>query len=388
MRREDLSEDRRGYLVPCDGTPHVFALVAPPTPARLPDGAQVEPDLARAREALQRLTTATALLPNLDMVARTLARREAVQSSQIEGTRTRLDELLEYEATQGADGAPADALVTERYVQALDHGLARLRETGDRTALDNTLLRQMHAILLQDGPPRACPGRYRQEQAWIGAGRIEDAAFVPAPPHFIAGRMDELERTMLQYAPAEDAHWELDIVAQMAIAHAQFETIHPFADGNGRVGRLLLPLMLAASGYPPLYLSGVLHRHRRAYYDALAAVQLRGDWRPWVALLCRAVVEACDASVAIARDLNALHDRWLAELSDLRAHATARRLPTFLLGHPVVSVNQVAQALDISFPAANNALSVLVERGMLIEPKAKRNRVFHAAEILQRLEQA
>lgn len=387
MRRTDVTAERQQHLVKCDDYPHCHALVAPPTPRILPNGAQLAPHVARARQALERLATATALLPNADMVTRTLARREAVQSSQIEGTRTQLHELLEYEATQGAEGLPPDAVLTERYVQALDHGLTALRQAGTRAALDNGLINAMHAILMRDAPARVLAGRYRQEQAWLGSGRIEDASFVPAPPRFIAQCMQELESSMLQYEAGEDEPWRLCIVAQIAIAHAQFETIHPFVDGNGRVGRLLMPLMLAADGHPPLYLSGVLLRRRRAYYDALADMQLRGNWLPWITLLCQAVAEACDSSIAIVRDLNALHDRWLLSLADLRSDATARRLPTFLLGHPVVSVKQLASAFGISFVAANRAIEQLVSRGILSEPAQRRNRVFHAPEIIARLEQ-
>ncbi|MBO9663404.1 Fic family protein [Dokdonella sp.] len=385
MRRTDVSAALRAYLVRCDGHPHCMALVAPPTPRRLPDGAAVAQDIARAMQALERLKVTIALLPNTDMVTRTLARREAVQSSQIEGTRTQLPELLEYEATHGIDGLPADATVTERYVQALDAGLHAIRSPASRAALDTRLIRQMHAILLQD-TPAARPGEYRDVQAWIGAGRIEDAIFVPAPPAAIPACMDELEASMLRYAPRDDEQWELMPVAQIAIAHAQFETIHPFADGNGRTGRLLMPLILAAEGYPPLYLSGMLLRYRRAYYDALADVQLHGNWTPWFILLCRAVVGACDSAVAIAQDLNALRERWLTQLSTLRSDATARKLPTFLLGHPVTSVNQVAQSFGISFVAANRAIDQLVARGILTEPARRRNRVFHAGEILERLQ--
>lgn len=385
MRRADISTKLKPYLVRCDDHPHCVAMVAPPTPRRLPDGAATTQDITRAMQALERLKSAVDLLPNTDMVTRTLARREAVHSSQIEGTRTQLHELLEYEATQGSEGPPADATVTERYVQALDEGLRAIRSADSRMALDTPLLRRMHSILLQDSPI-ARPGHYRDVQAWIGAGRIEDAIFVPAPPERIPACMDELEASMLRYKPREDEPWELAPVAQIAIAHAQFETIHPFADGNGRVGRLLMPLILAAEGYPPLYLSGVLLKYRRAYYDALADVQLRGDWMPWLTLLCRAVISACDNAVAIARDLNALRERWLAELSDLRSDATARKLPTFLLGHPVTSVNQVARSFGISFVAANRAIDQLIARGILTEPARRRNRVFHASEILARLQ--
>lgn len=386
MRRSDLTPQLQAHLVKCEEYPHCHALVAPPTPRTLPDGAAVNRDLSHAMLALERLKATTRRLPNVDMVTRTLARREAVQSSQIEGTRTRLHELFEYEATLTTDGLPADATVTERYVQALDHGLSAVRRAGSRKALDLGLVRSMHGILMQDAPDAVGRGRYRDIQAWIGGGRIEDATFVPAPPSHIAACMQELEASMLQYAPRDDEPWALSPVAQIAIAHAQFETIHPFADGNGRTGRLLMPVMLAAEGYPPLYVSGSLLRHRRAYYDALADIQLRWDWAPWLRLLSRAVSESSNNAIAMADDLERIREDWAQRLSGLRADATARRLPTYLLGHPVTTVNQVADAHGVSFVAASRAIDQLVERKILTEPKRRRNRVFHAAEILARLE--
>ncbi len=138
---------------------------------------------------------------------------------------------------------------------------------------------------------------------------------------------------------------------------AQFETIHPYHDGNGRTGRLLMPLMLAAEGYPPLYLSGALLRAKSQYYAALASVQLEGEWGPWLELLGHAVVESCDESISIAEDLLALAERWEQELRSYRAHSATRRLPRFLIGHPVLSVQQAAAGLSISVPAANAALN-------------------------------
>lgn len=386
MRRADVSSALHRYLVKCSSHPNCHALVAPPTPRCLPSDRAVAHDVMRAMQALERLRVATDLLPNSDMVTRTLARREAVQSSQIEGTRTQLHELLEYEATQSRDGLPPDATVTERYVQALDLGLGRVREIGARSALDERLVRDMHAVLMQDAPALLRAGEYRDIQVWIGSDRIEDAVFVPAPPDRIAGCMDELAQSMLQYAPRKDEPWQIPVVAQIAIVHAQFETIHPFVDGNGRTGRLLMPLILAAEGYPPLYISGRLLRHRRAYYDALADVQLRANWAPWVRLLCQSVFEASDGAIAITRDLDAIRKDWMTRLDDLRSDATALRLPSFLLGHPVVSVKQVSEALGMSFVAANRAIEMLVARGILKEPRQRRNRTFHAIEVLTRLE--
>jgi Fic family protein len=388
MRRTDLSADRQRFLVRCD-EPHANcrALVPPPTPRLLPASGRAYPHIQSAHEALGRLQSSVAHLPNTELITRTLARREAVQSSQIEGTRTQLSELLEYEATQGIDGATADAKITERYVVALNDGLVALRP-AEGPGLSLVTVKRLHLLLMQDAPDRVRAGEWRDTQAWIGAGRIEDATFVPPPPSYIDTCMVELEKSMLQYARNEDEHYEISIVARLAITHAQFETIHPFSDGNGRVGRLLMPLMLAETGYPPLYLSGYLLRYRHAYYAALAEVQLRNEWDPWVEFLCHAVVDACDTSLSIAHDMNAIADEWLVKLEDLRMDATARKIPRLLLGHPVTSINEMASLLNTTFQTAAGAIEQLVARGILkdLDPARKRNRIFHATELLSRLE--
>lgn len=389
MKRAEIAADRQRYLVHCPDRPNIWALVAPPTPRRLSYAPGQQLAFATAERAIGRLEGVMGIIPNKDFLTRTLARREAVQSSQIEGTRADLPALLTYEATLGLQGLPADVQVTERYVQALHHGLAAVRATqGGRTAITLKLIDELHAILMQDAPDGFPKGRYRENQVWIGSGRIEDASFVPAPPAYLLDRMQEFELSMLQYARREDEQGELSVLAQIAIAHAQFETIHPYQDGNGRTGRLLMPLILAAEGYPPLYLSGVLLRYKPAYYSALAAVQLQGNWNPWLELLTRAVTEACDDAVSIAEDLTSIHAQWMTQLDGFRSDAAARRLPAFLLGHPIVSARQVAEGLAISAQAANVAIAALVERGILSMPDEKRwGRVFHATAILERLAQ-
>jgi Fic family protein len=343
---------------------------------------------AGAHEALGRLQGALKHIPNADMVTRTLARREAVMSSQIEGTKSDLHQLLTYEATHGTAGLPADVKVTERYVEALQHGLERTRVRG-RAALNLGLIHELHALLMKDEATRFPVGAYREDQVWIGSSpRIEDATFVPAPPGEVQGCMEEMAASILQYAPREDEQAGLTILGQLAIAHAQFETIHPYHDGNGRTGRLIMPLLLAAEGYPPLYLSGTLLRSKKEYYAALASIQLRGEWDPWCELLGRAVVESCDDSISIAEDLLALAERWEQALSSYRAGSATRRLPRFLVGHPVLSVQQAATGLGISVPAANAGLNNLLAAGIVsLVNERQWGRVFQAAEVLQRLDQ-
>lgn len=388
MRREDVAANRQPYLVPALGHPHVCALVAPPTPRVLTLERSHEAGFADAHAALGRLQGTLNLIPNVDMVTRTLARREAVRSSQIEGTKSDLSQLLTYEATQGTRGLPPDVRITEHYVTALQHGLDRVRADG-RRALTLALIDELHAILMQDDDTARPSGAYREHQAWIGsAQRIEDATFVPAPPAYIAGCMAEMAASILQYAPHEDEQTSLSVLTQLAIAHAQFETIHPYHDGNGRTGRLLLPLILAAEGFPPLYLSGSLLRARTRYYATLADVQLRGSWGPWLALLGPAVVDACQDSVAITLDLLALAERWEAQVREYRVDSATRRMPRFLIGHPVLSVQQAAKGLGVSVPAANGALNNLLKAGIVsLVNERQWGRVFLAGEVLQRLDQ-
>ena len=387
MRRADVSHDRQQYLVKC-GKPHehCYALVPPATPRALPQSLAMQLQLPKAHEALGSLRSHASTLPNADLITRTLARREAVQSSQIEGTKTNLPELLEYEATRAQDGAPPDVTEVERYVHALALGQKALANERRRYAISIDLIKKMHGVLLENAPASLRPGEYRDAQVWIGGGRIEDATFVPPPPEAIPKCMEEFEASMVHYEPREDEVATMSIVTQLAVAHAQFETIHPFFDGNGRIGRLIMPLMLQAEGYPPLYLSGYLLRYRRAYYDALANVQLRGGWDAWVTFLCEAVIRSAETAIAIAKDLNGIHDEWVDALTDLKAHAAVRRFPRLLLGRPVLSVKNAADVLGISFVTANNAVKVLVDRGILTEPKGRRNRIFYATRLLERLE--
>jgi Fic family protein len=388
MRRDQIAADRQPFLVPAAGYPNALALVAPPTPRTIPNVGLHQTGFADAHAALGRLQGAIAHIPNVDLVTRTLARREAVKSSQIEGTQANLPQLLTYEATRGVGSMPPDVKITERYVAALQHGLTSIR-TGGRRALNLRLINEMHELLMQDDASTFPVGAYRTNQVWIGASnRIEDATFVPAPPERVQECMGEMEASILQYAPREDEQGSLTVVAQLAIAHAQFETIHPYHDGNGRTGRLLMPLMLAADGYPPLYFSGALLRAKQDYYSALASVQLRGDWGPWLRLLTRVVVESCNESIAIAQDLMAMADRWEQQLSSFRSHSATRRLPQFLLGHPVTSVQQAVEGLGVSQPAANAALNNLHAAGIVsLVNERQWGRVFQATELLQRLDQ-
>jgi Fic family protein len=375
MKKSDLSPERQKLLAPLPSYPGAFALRPPPTPRFIPmSGAQGE--VARAHEALGALQSATATLTNPKVVTRTLDRREAVRSSQIEGTSSEVNDLLIYEATGSEEGLPSDVRVTLNYVKALEHGLERIKNNGGILALTCDLIKELHRHLMdQVKDHHGVPGEFRESQNWIGGFQIYQARFVPPPQEHIKPCMEDLE-AYLQYVPSEEDQFEVPIVIRMAIAHAQFETIHPFIDGNGRVGRLLLPLMLAAEEYPPVYLAGFLKANQQDYYDALAAVQLKGEWTEWVRFFATGVKVAAQESIEIANELTRICDQWEQMLValKLRSDAAVNRLPKFLTGTPVVTVQQVVDALGLSFPAASKALALLEKNGVLVQSGKKRQR--------------
>ena len=266
-------------------------------------------------------------------------------------------------------------------MKALDTGLAEVRKHG-AAVLDTSMIQTLHRGLMQGTDYRDVPGEFRQIQNWIGGLRIYDARFVPPPPAYLKDLLGDLERH-LNYQPEGNAF--LSVVTRMAMTHAQFETIHPFRDGNGRVGRLLMPLMLAAEGYPPVYLAGFLKSNQRLYYDSLLDVQLQGKWTEWISFMSQAVVVSCNESIQIANALLDMRESWEQKLSHTRRDSSSRNLANLLIGYPVITVNRARELLEVSFVAANNAIRDLVGQGILSEPKSARNRVFVASDVIDLL---
>lgn len=389
MKKTDLCVARQKLLVPVEDYSGAFALVPPPTP-RFIQLTGMHNELIRAHEALSALKTLTEQLPKPDLVMRTLDRREAVRSSQIEGTYSDVNDLLVYEATGSHEGLPSDVLVTLNYVKALDHGLKEVRRINGVDVLTNELIKALHLQLMTGVKDfKGTPGEFRKKQNWIGGFKIYNARFVPPPACKVQDCMNDLE-SFLQYTPGEEEQMEVSIVLRMAIAHAQFETIHPFIDGNGRVGRLLLPLMLAAEGYPPIYLAGFLKSNQKAYYDALANVQLQEKWSDWVTFFATGVEEAAHESMITARELLAILERWQMAVNalGLRSDSVINRLPELLIANPVVTVKQIKDLLGITFPTANAALAKLKEMGILVQTERQRNRVFMAMEVITLLDKS
>jgi Fic family protein len=383
MQKKDLSPNRQKLLVPVPDHPGALALIPPPPPQNL-DLTGVQNELLRAHGALNHLEDLCARLPNPDLITRTADRREAVRSSQIEGTHSEVNDLLIYEATGSDEDMPPDVHVTRNYVQALECGLKKVREAG-ASSINCSLIKEIHAILMEGVDLNGTPGKFRSKQNWIGGGtRIYDARFVPPPHENVQACMNDLEK-LLQYAPTEEEQMVPSIVTRMAIVHAQFETIHPFIDGNGRVGRILLPLMMAAEGYPPVYLAGYLKNHQQEYYDALAGVQLKDKWAKWTSFFALGVEAAAHESIKTGQALEKVLGKWKAAVAGLglRSHSVLYKFPEYMIGTPVLTAHKAKDALDISFPSASAALARFEEMGILtLQKKYRRNRVFIAQEVI------
>ncbi len=329
--------------------------------------------LERATLALGRLDSVTLLLPDPGIFLYAYVRREAVLSSQIEGTQSSLAQLLLFEMEQ-APGVPFDDVQeVSNYVAALNHGLKRLQ---GGFPLSNRLIKEMHAILLSGGRgSEQSPGEFRRSQNWIGGTRPGNAHFVPPPPRQVEDCMGRLERFI------HDEGNPYPTLIKTALAHAQFETIHPFLDGNGRIGRLLIAFILHHDkllSQPLLYLSLYFKQHRSEYYRLLDQIRSDGDWEAWLDFFLEGVDEIASNAVETAKRLLALFQQDEQQIQTLgRRASTTLRIFRVLCGRPLATLNQICDHSDLSFPAASKAMQALEELGIVSEITGqKRNRVF------------
>lgn len=334
--------------------------------------------LSRADQAIGRLDGATATLPDPQLFVAMYVRQEAVLSSQIEGTQSSLDDILSFELDPEGAETPRDVVDVVNYVRAMNYGLDRL----ETLPLSLRLIREIHAVLLEGvrGADKQ-PGEFRTSQNWIGAGFVplERAMYVPPAPHAMWDSLDNLERFL------HDAH-RLPILVHVALAHAQFETIHPFLDGNGRVGRLLITLLLCHHGVlhlPVLYLSAFLKQHRAEYYDRLTAIREAGDWEGWLGFFLRGVLETAEEAARTARQILDMRERHRLLIQQHRLERHGLRLLELLFRHPVVNVRFVEQELDVKFGTVSALLSRFTEVGIVTESTGgRRNRKFRYAPYL------
>ena len=348
-------------------------------PAPLPPNPPIDwtPELRCAFDqallALGRLDSVSMLLPDTSLFLYMYVRKEAVLSSMIEGTQSSLSDLLLFELDE-APGVPLDDVrEVSNYVAALDHGLHLLKEG---LPLSLRLIREVHGVLLAKGRgSKLTPGEFRYSQNWIGGTRPGNAAFVPPPAGEVLECMSRLERFL------NDLPEPTPVLLKAALAHVQFETIHPFLDGNGRVGRLLITLLLCeqrALREPMLYLSLYFKTHRRYYYELLNNVRETGDWEAWLGFFAEAVIVTATQAVETAQQLLALSNQDRDRIGTLgRAAPSALQIHRVLMKYPIATSNRLVEKTGLTPATVNKSLVNLQQLGIVRELTAqKRNRLF------------
>jgi len=367
------SESRAGrYIRQKEGYSAFIPTPLPPKPP-LKMGGDLTRLLSDADHALGRLDGVTTILPNPDLFVAMYVKQEAVFSSQIEGTQSTLEDVLEYEAGPVKDRRPKDVEEVVNYVRAMNYGLNKL----DKLPLSLRLIREIHAELLKGvrGGKRT-PGEFRRSQNWLGPANctLNAAEFVPPPPHNMMESLDNFEKFLHDKA-------SLPVLIHCGLAHAQFETIHPFLDGNGRIGRLLITLILCERRVlqrPLLYLSYYLKAYRAEYYDRLMAIRNRGDWEGWLKFFLRGVYEVSQASTNTARAILQLREAHRELIVGKMSSSTnALRLLDHLFEMPIMTIRSAEKFMDVSYVTASSVIQQLEELGLLKEITGqKRNKAY------------
>jgi Fic family protein len=341
----------------------------PPRPG-IETNADLAEALVKAHKQLAVLDRSAACFPNIELVISMYVYKEALMSSQIEGTQATLEDIFNPLNDKNINRDVADVI---NYVKALKFAVGRLAELP----LCNRLIQETHAVLLAGlrGAEKS-PGEFRRSQNWIGGGgsTIKNARYIPPNPHDMTEAISALER----YINADD---DLDILVRAALVHYQFETIHPFLDGNGRIGRLLITLFLMVKGAlstPALYISYYLKRNRIEYYDRMNEVREKGNFEQWILFFLQAVYESARDAVNSMDKLTVLHDKNSAVIQGFgRSAGTCMRLFNYLEANPIIDIQKTATALDASFNTAAGAVKRLLKAGILLQTAGgRRNRVF------------
>lgn len=346
----------------------------PPTPELQLSG-KLHSRISQAMLALGRLDAISTLLPDAQLFLYSYVRKEAVMSSQIEGTQSSLSDLMLYEM-EGMPGVPMDDVQeVSCYVNALSLGVQRIREGHPITF---RLISELHQALMTSGRGiNKAPGEFRKNSVWIGGHRADEATFVPPPAIELANCWADLERFI------NDVPQETDPLIKAALAHVQFETIHPFLDGNGRLGRLLIPLILVSGGVlsqPLLYLSVFFKKHRQTYYDRLQQVRISGDWESWLLFFVDAVATTANQAVGTAQALNQLRQTHRQQLEPLGRLATsAQQVLDVLFEQPIANINTLVKGSNLTPATVGKVMDRLSQPDIALVKELtgqKRNRVF------------
>jgi len=381
MEPSDSTSDRSGRLR--RGPAGYWAFVPNPLPPALDLTGRLVSRLALAERSLGRLAGVSATLPNPYLLIGPFVRREAVLSSRIEGTMASLSDLLFFEAAPNLQPRASDVRGVANYVQAMDWALSPSRALP----ISLRLIRELHRRLMTGvRGSHLTPGQFRTSQNWIGAPgcTLDQAKFIPPPVQEMLESLDVFEKYL--HAPSE-----LPSLVRLAIVHYQFEAIHPFLDGNGRVGRLLITLLLCEEELLPsplLYLSAFFERRRQEYYGLLLDVSQRGQWEAWIDYFLEGVAEQSLDAVERSRRLRALHAEYHGRLQKARASALLLKLVDALCASPAVTIGGASKMLKVTHRAATLNIGKLVEAGILEEVTGKpRNRVFVARDIIRTVEE-
>lgn len=361
------------FITTKSGDEVVRAYVPPPLPPDPPiDLAPRFGQIDKANQCLGRLDGMSLLLPSTSLFLYLYLRKEALLSAQIEGTQSSLSDLLLFEADQTPQVPPDDVEEVANYVAAINYGLKRIEEGFP---LSLRLLREIHEILLRGGRGAdKQPGEFRRSQNWIGGTRPGNAVFVPPPPEEMKAALDQFEKFLHQEGG-------LPILIRAALAHVQFETIHPFLDGNGRVGRLLVTLMLCNTGAlhsPVLYLSLFLKTNRARYYELLNRVRFEGAWEDWLDFFLSGVIEVAGQATEAANRILALFETDRVKIKSLgRVASTVLRVHEHLQKFPVTTVSAAAEATGLSYPGAAKGIAQMAKLGLVREMTGRaRDRVY------------
>jgi Fic family protein len=378
VKRSDFTPDAPGSLVDVGGG--FVAFVAEALPPHFEWSGPLVQALSAADRSIGQLAGVGRTLANPHLLIRPFLQKEAVLSSRIEGTRASLSDLFLFDVEPPAAPEVSDTREVRNYVVALEHGLKRL----ESLPIGTRLLCELHRLLLNGVRGEGGAGELRRIQVHIGpSSRMADATFVPAPANEIPQLLSDLEKFI-------HSDSGIPVLLRLAMVHYQFEAIHPFHDGNGRVGRLLISLLIASENLLPqplLYLSAFFERHRAEYYDDLLHVSTRGSWTEWFLYFLEAVRAQSLDAIATANRLTDLRDAFHARLHAPRATGLLHKLVDVLFSSPALTISQAAQILGVTYRSAQQNVERLVALGILREVTGrKRNRVFICDEIIRAVE--
>ena len=333
--------------------------------------------LSKANRSLGILEGISSQVPDVDLFVSMYVRKEALLSSQIEGTQATLDDILDPNIEENTNRHVADVI---NYIKASQYGKKRL----DDLPISSRLLKEIHEVLMCDARgSEKNPGEFRRTQNWIGpqGGTLKNAKYIPPNAEDMIEAISDLEI----FLNAED---DIDPLIKIGLAHYQFETIHPFLDGNGRIGRLLIILFLMERkvlSYETLYVSCFLKRNQLEYYDRLMEVRTKGNYEQWIKFFLLAVYESSEDAIKTIRELENLHDKNFKTIEKIgRASKTVRRVLKYLERNPIIDIKKTSGELEISYNAVSNAVNHLVELGILSQTDSvKRNRIFSYEEYLE-----